>query len=560
MKQRFINMKKLVALALLVVSNLFYSQIRVVGNTPNPNQEMGSTSAFIDGSSQSDLNATTNVGKGIAFPRTDLSTFTSFAGSIVGIPTSFPYFFDGLIVYNIAASGVAGVGSTEGTLCRGFWYYDNPSTSSTTTGTWRPLRPDQCSVDPFVTTLDCATATFNPSTLAQGTAVTGGILTVPYTGGNGANYPAETVTVNGLTFTRNGGTLATGNGTLQYSFSGTPTTAGAMNVHVTLGDKSCDATITVTGGSPFVTTLDCSGAAFNPSTLTQGTAVSGGILTVPYTGGNGNSYPAEMVTVNGLTFARTAGTLATGNGTIQYSFSGTPAASGPMSVHVILGDKQCDAIISVSDRGLVLMCGTSKKWMRYNLDADTSLDADDIVSGGAGLHGNYYQWGRANAVATPSTPSGNIPGWNNSPSTPVGSWGAIKTSADPCPSGFRVPTQSEWDAITNPSNGATLTRIGNQFGTNPYDGSNVGSALQITCSNGSKLTLPAAGVRQGPQPGSTGGGLAYRGVEGHYWSSTNGPTNMVGTSAYSFSFTNSASNILPHWYTSYALPVRCIEE
>jgi hypothetical protein len=43
-----------------------------------------------------------------------------------------------MVVYNIATSGVAGVGTTIGTLTPGYWYYDN-KTLSTTGGTWKPL-------------------------------------------------------------------------------------------------------------------------------------------------------------------------------------------------------------------------------------------------------------------------------------------------------------------------------------------------------------------------------------------------------------------------------------
>ena len=117
-------------------AGLTFAQVRIVNNTSNT--AVSNMSAFIDASSNSTANGTSNVGKGLIFPRTDLTTFTAFSGSPAGIPTSFPTRFDGMVVYNTAASGVAGVGATQGTLSPGYWYYDNKSTT-VNGGTWRPV-------------------------------------------------------------------------------------------------------------------------------------------------------------------------------------------------------------------------------------------------------------------------------------------------------------------------------------------------------------------------------------------------------------------------------------
>jgi hypothetical protein len=56
--------------------------------------------------------------------------------------------------------------------------------------------------------------------------------------------------------------------------------------------------------------------------LVSGTSYTG-TLTWPYTGGvAGIAYPAEILTVNGLTLTRTAGTLVNGSGSVSYSLSG----------------------------------------------------------------------------------------------------------------------------------------------------------------------------------------------------------------------------------------------
>lgn len=129
--------KKILASAVFSLAiNFSHAQIRIVNSVNN--SSANNSSAFIDASSNSTTNATTNVGKGLLFPRTDLTTFTSLSGTPVGIRTSYPTRFDGMVVYNTATSGVAGVGETQGTLTPGFWYYDNKS-NTVNGGTWRPI-------------------------------------------------------------------------------------------------------------------------------------------------------------------------------------------------------------------------------------------------------------------------------------------------------------------------------------------------------------------------------------------------------------------------------------
>ena len=121
---------------LLLVTTFCFSQVRIV-NSPN-NTGAPNSSAFLDASSNPAANNNATRGKGILFPRTNLQIFNNFGGAPIGIPNSYPTRYDGLIVYNTATSGEAGVGNTEGTLSEGYWFYEN-KTSSTNGGTWKPL-------------------------------------------------------------------------------------------------------------------------------------------------------------------------------------------------------------------------------------------------------------------------------------------------------------------------------------------------------------------------------------------------------------------------------------
>ena len=128
--------KLFLTILLLLVATFCFAQVRIV-NSPN-NTGAPNSSAFLDASSNPGANNNATRGKGILFPRTNLKNFNNFGGAPIGIPNSYPTRYDGLIVYNTATSGEAGVGNTEGTLSEGYWFYEN-KTNSTTGGTWKPL-------------------------------------------------------------------------------------------------------------------------------------------------------------------------------------------------------------------------------------------------------------------------------------------------------------------------------------------------------------------------------------------------------------------------------------
>ncbi|CAA7196678.1 FISUMP domain-containing protein [Chryseobacterium potabilaquae] len=646
MRNKFIHLEKLFALSLLMVGTCFYAQIRIANSATN--QAALSSSAFIDASSNTTFNLSTNVGKGLLYPRMDLSTFTAFSGAPIGIPNSYPYYYDGFMVYNTASSGVAGVGSTEGTLCQGFWYYQN-STTSINGGTWRPLRPDICAiVNPVVTTLNCSGAT-HLGTLTPGTAASGVSTQIPYTGGNGSSYPSgapiASTGVTGLTATLQAGTLANGNGALTYTITGTPSGAGTASFSISFGGHTCSfarevntsssltfdcnnavftpSTITagtsysgtlkipytggdgvtsydnyeipgsthgltikrvagtlasgngtmeytVTGNSPtsgnlsitvgfsgfnatctvtkeilvspnpVVTNLNCGSSSFSPATITQGEAYTG-ILTIPYTGGNGASYPVDDKAVDGLNFHRAAGILSNGSGNLTYLVSGTPANSGAITIPISIGSTSCSVNKTVAFGNSVVMCD-GKRWMTHNLGGNTNLDPDVPV---AGIHGSKYQWGRytpimdQNTDQNPANSSGAISGWNTT-SAPNGAWGDSKTSNDPCPSGFKVPTAGQWNVLGTCAHHSVM----GSFFNSP---NNYGSALVLT-SGSNKLTLPATGWR------ISSGALNDRGGSGHYWTST-----FLATAASEFGFSGATIT------SNAGLPidgmaVRCIAE
>lgn len=139
----------------LFVANLSFGQVRVVNSITNisaPN-----SSAFIDASSNSTLNSSTNIGKGLLFPRVNLTTFASFGGSPVGVAVSYPNRYDGMIVYN-NATGTSSIGSVA--VTPGFYFYNN-KTTSVSGGKWVRINDSQVNTLPQGATLPAITATTN---------------------------------------------------------------------------------------------------------------------------------------------------------------------------------------------------------------------------------------------------------------------------------------------------------------------------------------------------------------------------------------------------------------
>lgn len=134
-----LNLYKKIAFTFVTLLSIsaIKAQVRVFNS--NAISTIANTPVFLDASSSTTANGNVNWGKGLLFPRTDLVALTAFpANGGTGIPNNYPTRFDGMIVYNTATSGVAGVGTTQGTLSPGFWYYEN-KTASNSTGTWKPL-------------------------------------------------------------------------------------------------------------------------------------------------------------------------------------------------------------------------------------------------------------------------------------------------------------------------------------------------------------------------------------------------------------------------------------
>ncbi len=295
---------------------------------------------------------------------TDAGTLTQGTAA-TGVSSTFSYTGGNGGVYapqSIASTGVTGLTATlesnyfasgAGTLT--YTITGTPSASGTASFAIS-IGGQSCTLTRTValpaaalTTLDCAGATHN-GTLTQGTAASGVSSAVAYTGGNGGTYALQTVTstdVTGLTATLSAGTLASGAGTLTYTITGTPSASGTASFAISIGGQSCTLTRTVYGT---ITSIDCSGAT-NNGTLYRGIAASGVSSTISYTGGNGGAYNGQTLSstgVTGLTATLAAGNFASGAGTLTYTITGTPSASGTASFAISIGGQSCTLTRTVS--------------------------------------------------------------------------------------------------------------------------------------------------------------------------------------------------------------------
>ena len=98
-----------------------------------------------------------------------------------------------------------------------------------------------------VATLSCGTASITGS-LNSGSLASGVSASLPYTGGNGGTYAAQSIASSGVTgVTANiaAGTLTTGAGALVYTISGTPSASGTTSFAISIGGQTCTLDISV---------------------------------------------------------------------------------------------------------------------------------------------------------------------------------------------------------------------------------------------------------------------------------------------------------------------------
>jgi uncharacterized protein (TIGR02145 family) len=171
--------------------------------------------------------------------------------------------------------------------------------------------------------------------------------------------------------------------------------------------------------------------------------------------------------------------------------------------------------------------------------------------------GGLFQWGRAgdgheqrNSRTTLTRSPNDMPGHGDFITTSAspfdwrshqnnGLWRNPKTPNDPCPQGWRVPTEGEFLRLTNTSN------VSSQW----INLNGIAGRIFTDRTTDNTLFLPAAGWR-----GHGSGALYHVGTRGYYWSS-----NASGMDARHLTFVSSSVSV-NYFSRANGFSVRCVAE
>jgi uncharacterized protein (TIGR02145 family) len=260
---------------------------------------------------------------------------------------------NGMVIYDLSASCSKSFENNAWSSCWSSSSGTNPNTATVT--------------------VDCNNSGFQ-GTMLSGIAITNGFyrvtivnntfasVTIPLAAadlvlsGNTAGSPAVTVGI--ISATAGGASItsiaipALATQTLFYKINGNPTTSGTLNGVWSKGIFSCQGSTVI--GAPLAT-LNCAGAVHN-GILYRITPASDVSSDIPYTGGDGNAHPGQVVTstgVTGLTATLAPGNFAVGNGNLNYVITGTPSATGVATFAISIGGRTCNLT-----RNVLLQLGT----------------------------------------------------------------------------------------------------------------------------------------------------------------------------------------------------------
>ena len=330
--------------------------------------------------------------------------------------------------------------------------------------------------------------------------------------------------------------------------------SAAANWKCFAGQASSNGTAVVSGYS-------CSTAS--AGFLTVGIAVSAVTQTITATVGTVGTYSIST-TANGVTFAASGTFTVTGAQNITLTATGTPAAKGS-NTFTLNTTPNCNFSRYASVTGCYAnVGGTIKDFLCYNLGVTATSTSDSLAYQSGNNNGYLYQWGRqadGHQVRTSDTLTGPIGtpwtsnkfiktsslplDWRTPQNTTLwgdGTTGAdpAKATNDPCPTGFKVPSQAQWGGLfrNGTTSGTLSTATQNTFTWTT-------SGLLI----GSNLFLPAAGYR------AFNGTLTNVGVWGYYAASTVSNTNV-----YLFGFLSTTVYPGALIQRGVGFSVRCISE
>ncbi len=388
---------------------------------------------------------------------------------------------------------------------------------------------------------------------------------IAYSGGNGKTYLSKShnsTGVFGLTAKLDAGTLANGEGLLTYTISGTPSSAGSASFTISLGGKSCIVNLKVEDYKDLISNFNCGGVKISGK-LKKHQFANNVSATITYSGGNGEEYLQRYhnsIGVLGLSANLKAGSLANGEGLVNYTISGVPDTAGIASFTISLGGQNCTINVQVEDynenKGLpgpnitdiegnsykTVIIGT-QQWMAENLKVSKLNDGTNLTH-----LTNPSDWG--DIIKYLAWTNYNHDPSNNEKYGKLYNWFAVSPKMNGnrniCPVGWHLPTLSEWSVLTEYLGGDSIA--GGKMkekGTTSWKSPNI-DASNMSLFNG----LPGGALNTGDI-----------GSKGYWWSATEG-TGPTGTSSAGFIYLLANSGIVykdmrNKWS---AFSVRCVKD
>jgi len=257
----------------------------------------------------------------------------------------------------------------------------------------------------------------------------------------------------------------------------------------------------------------------------------------------------------GVPYVFSSGTLAAGTGTISYQWyrNNEPIDGATANSYTLPGDLAHGTEVGFRRGAVSSNCPYTTiysnvfvitfleplviggiRWAQFN------VAASGVFATQPDMYTQFYQWNKTTAYSATDPLS---PTWNATANT-SSTW-----TVNPCPTGWRLPTQAEFQAL-------------HDAGTTWVDANARGNAVagrfygpnSANCTLPSNMTgcifLPAAGFRA-----NSDGTLNSQGNLGHYWSSTQYSSAL----GYILYITDSGSNPLNYLNKAYSFSVRCVQ-
>jgi uncharacterized protein (TIGR02145 family) len=385
-----------------------------------------------------------------------------------------------------------------------------------------------------LTLTDCghdATGTMLPSTSVSGVEQVV-LVNVALPG----SYNIATNKVNGVVFSASGVFGVAGAQTVVLKASGSPIASGdfsyTLNTTPSCSFVRAVAPDSSSGGSSAISSVVCNTAS--AGTILPNVPVAGVTQTVTVTVTRIGTYSLSTNAVSGITFSATGTFASLGSQTVVLTAFGTSTGYGNITF-ALSSTPSCSFVRTSLDPGTVVALD-NRVWYTYNLGATAAAASSTDSS----QYGDLYQWGRGKdghelrtSATTATLSSGDVPGhgsfitssgdWRSSANDNL--WQGVSGVNNPCPSGYRLPTNSEWSAVIS-AEGITNAATG-------YS---------------SRLKLVAAGFRDASGP------FYSVGVDGAYWTST-----VNGTYAY-YRYIGASSTSTSNTNRAVGFSVRCIKD